>query len=170
MWKNFEFLSPWTTHRDRDRWNHIFISLSNRSLTSLLSIRAWKLIPVLRATNSAWASSFCFFCKSFRTQPNCLLLHFFKATPQSSIFETIPELWLGGPLYSQTALTVWAHPLSVSHISSNLKGLLGLTESTGLGMISNGEWSEVLQFKWTTFDPPNLADHSLLAKLLSSLS
>ena len=61
MWKNFEFLSPWTAHKDRERWNHVFISLSNKSLTSLLSIQAWKLIPVLRATSSAWASSLCFF-------------------------------------------------------------------------------------------------------------
>ena len=59
---------------------------------------------------------------------------------------------------------------SDSHISSNLKGLLGITESIGSGMISNGEWLDVLQFRWCTVDPPNLDNHSLLAKLLSSLS
>ena len=141
IWKNFEFLSPWTAHKDREPQNHIFISLSNRSLTTLFSIWAWKLIPVLRATSLAYASNFCLCCSSFWTQPKCLLLQFFKATPQSSILDTIPEAWLVALLFPHTALTVCAQPLSVSHISLNLNSLLGITESTGFQNPQARVWS-----------------------------
>lgn len=106
IWKYFVFLSPWTTHKNQERWNHIFISLSSRSLTSLLSIWARKLIPILKATSSACASNFYLCCISFRTHPKCLLLQFFKATPHSSILDTIPEAWLAALLFSHTAWTV----------------------------------------------------------------
>ena len=151
MWKNFEFLSPWTTYKDWEHWNHIFISLSSRSLTSLLSIWAWKLIPVLRATSLTWLL---FVLQLLSDTPKMFATPFFKANSQSSILETIPESWLLALFFSHVALTVYAQTLLVSHISSNKNGLLGITESTGLGMISNGEWSNVLQFKWCTIDPP----------------
>lgn len=62
------------------------------------------------------------------------------------------------------------HPFSTSHISSKRNSFSWIVGSKILGWIQRGEWSDVLQFRWCTDEPPKRISHSLLVKLLSSLS
>lgn len=170
LWKSFEFLSPWVAHNARDLWNHILISLSRRSLTSHQSCLARKLIPKVRAFNSALAKSFCFSCNSLLILPKFLLLHCLKVFPHCSIFGTIPKQSWEIQCLPHSVVMVSVQPYSASHISSKWKGLSGFTGSKISGMISRGEWSDVLHVRCCTDEPPNCTSHSLFAKLLSNLS
>ena len=102
--------------------------------------------------------------------PKFLLLHLFRAEPQLSILGTIPAALLSILCLSHLVLTVSIHPFLASHISSNQNGFSWIVGSRISGKIHRGEWSEVLQFRWRAEVPPNLINHSLFARLLSSLS
>jgi len=65
---------------------------------------------------------------------------------------------------------MFEQPFSANHVSSKQKGFSGLAGSNNLGTMNKGQWSDVLQVRWCTVDPPNLNSHPLFAKLLSSLS
>ena len=170
LWKYLEFLSPWVAHNALDLWNHILVSLLSRSLTSHLSCLAQKFIHKMSASNSTFAKSFYFSFNSFLMHQKFRLLHCFKAFPDCSIFNTIPDPSWAIPLLPYLALMVFIQPLSPTHISSKRKGFSRFTASKISGRIRMGEWSEILHVKWCIEEPPNRTSHSLFAKLLSNLS
>lgn len=68
------------------------------------------------------------------------------------------------------ASTTFVHPLSNSHISSNLNGYVMLGISRPFGTIHNRQWTEALEERWWIFVLANYINQSLFARPWSNLS
>ncbi len=122
-WKKLVFLSPCWSHYVLERCRHILSSLLIRDSNSrwMTGIRSecWPRMDWA----SAWFSSLRFSCRFLRMLPKLDLLQLFKLFLQWFNLETTRNISLPFVWICHAESMVFEHSSSLSHISSNLKGL-----------------------------------------------
>ena len=150
QWKNYVFLSPSFRYNDLDFCLHICSSLSIKELISFW-IAINRIAQLLcSACLSTRANSFLFLANSFRILPKRSWLHLVSSFPHVAIFLKTFVSSVPSTLACHTPSTTSPHPLSASHISSNLKSFFLCLNSKSTCSIHNGLWSEVVLSTWCT--------------------
>lgn len=123
LWKNLVFLSPSCNHRALNHCFHICSSLTNRPVSSFLTMFNQSVLPPLMATSSASFSCFLFSVSCLRTLPKADQLHHFNFVWHLNIFPSIRSIESPSTSPAQADSTTPWHPSSSIHIFSNLQGL-----------------------------------------------
>lgn len=142
--KKWVLQSPSLRYKVRDLCRHILSSLSIRELISFFSPINLPECPPWRTIFSTRVNSLLFFSSYFLTLPKQALLHLVSAFPQFSTFLITLVSPSSSYLTCHTPSKVSPHPLSPSHISSNLNSLFLGEQSRSDYSIHRILWSEVV--------------------------